>query len=62
MFLEFLRYGVGGSDEGDLAFAKLNPEIFRASIEEFTKEKSGADALKVEIPNLDGLHDRNEHL
>ena len=50
MFLEFLSYKVGGGEEGDLAYAKLKPQIVRASIEEFTKDKYGADALKVEIP------------
>jgi tagatose 1,6-diphosphate aldolase len=50
MFLEFLSYKVGGGDEGDLAFAKLKPQIVRASIEEFTQDKYGADVLKVEIP------------
>jgi len=41
---------VGGGEEGDLAFAKIKPEIVRASIMEFTKDKYGADALKVEVP------------
>ena len=50
MFLEFLSYKVGGGEEGDLAFAKIKPEIVRASIMEFTKDKYGADALKVEVP------------
>jgi tagatose 1,6-diphosphate aldolase len=50
MFLEFLSYKVGGGDESDLAFAKLKPQIVRASIEEFTQDKYGADVLKVEIP------------
>lgn len=50
MFLEFLSYKVGGGDETTLAFAKLKPEIVRASIEEFTQDKYGADVLKVEVP------------
>lgn len=50
MFLEFLSYKVGGGEEGDLAFAKIKPQIVRESIEEFTKDKYGADALKVEVP------------
>ena len=50
MFLEFLSYKVGGGEEGDLAFAKLKPRIVRASIEEFTQDKYGADVLKVEVP------------
>ena len=50
MFLEFLSYKVGGGDESDLAYAKLKPQIVRACIEEFTKDRYGADALKVEVP------------
>lgn len=50
MFLEFLSYKVGGGDEADLSFAKLKPHIVRASIEEFTQDKYGADVLKVEVP------------
>lgn len=50
MFLELLSYKVGGGDEGNLAFAKLKPQIVKASIEEFTQEKYGADVLKLEVP------------
>jgi tagatose 1,6-diphosphate aldolase len=50
MFLEFLSYKVGGGDEGTLEFAKLKPQIVRASMEEFTQDKYGADVLKVEVP------------
>jgi tagatose 1,6-diphosphate aldolase len=50
MFLELLSYKVGGGDESDLAFAKIKPEIVRASVEEFTQNKYGADALKLEVP------------
>jgi len=49
-FLEFLAYDVHGEDEGGLAFARRKPEIVRASIEEFTKDRYGADVLKVEAP------------
>lgn len=50
MFLEFLSYKVGGGDESDLEFAKLKPQIVRASMEEFTQERYGADVLKIEVP------------
>jgi tagatose 1,6-diphosphate aldolase len=50
MFLELLSYKVGGGDEGDLAYARLKPEMVRAGIEEFTADRYGADALKVEVP------------
>ncbi len=49
-FLEFLAYDVHGEDEKGLAFARRKPEIVRASIEEFTKDRYGADVLKVEAP------------
>ena len=49
-FLEFLSYDVHGEDEKGLAFAKRKPEIVRASIEEFTRDRYGADVLKVEAP------------
>ena len=50
LFLEFLAYDVHGEDEKGLQFAKRKPEIVRASIEEFTKERYGADVLKIEAP------------
>lgn len=50
MFLELLSYKVGGGDESTLEYAKLKPKIVRASIEEFTQDKYGADALKLEVP------------
>lgn len=50
MFLEFLSYQVGGGDEANLAFAKMKPEIVRASVEEFSKDRYAADVLKVEVP------------
>jgi tagatose 1,6-diphosphate aldolase len=49
-FLEFLSYEVGGGDETTLAYALKKPEIVRASIEEFSKDRYAADALKVEVP------------
>lgn len=48
MFLEFLGYDTHG--EGDAAYARRKPEIVIASTEEFTKDRYGADVLKVEIP------------
>jgi tagatose 1,6-diphosphate aldolase len=50
MFLEFLGYDVHGEDEKGLAYAKRKPEIVIRSMEEFSKERYGADVLKVEVP------------
>ena len=50
MFLEFLNYEVGGGSEGTLEYAKRKPEVLRASIEEFSKDRYGADVLKIEVP------------
>ena len=49
-FLEFLGYDVHGEDEASLAYAKRKPEIVLKSMEEFTKDRYGADVLKVEVP------------
>ena len=60
-FLEFVGYGVDGSDgprpygpkgpEGkDLAFAKAKPKMVAKSMEEFSKPQYHVDILKVEIP------------
>ncbi len=49
-FLEFLSYDVHGEDEKGLAFARRKPEIVRASLEEFTKDRYAADVLKIEVP------------
>jgi tagatose 1,6-diphosphate aldolase len=48
-FLEFVGYE-GGIDEKGLEYAKKKPEIVRASMAEFSKERYGVDVLKVEIP------------
>jgi len=48
-FLEFVGYEEG-IDEKGLEYAKKKPEIVRASMEEFSKERYGVDVLKVEIP------------
>ena len=50
LFLEFLGYDVHGVGEGSAEYAKLKPEIVIRSIEEFTKERYGADVLKLEVP------------
>lgn len=49
-FLEFLGYDVHGEGETSLEYARRKPEIVSRSMEEFTKERYGADVLKVEIP------------
>jgi tagatose 1,6-diphosphate aldolase len=49
-FLEFLGYDVHGEGEASLEYARRKPEIVLHSMEEFTKERYGADVLKVEIP------------
>lgn len=50
MFLEFLGYPVHGEDAKGLEYARRKPEIVIASMEEFSKDRYGADVLKVEIP------------
>jgi len=49
-FLEFLGYDVHGEGEASLEYARRKPEIVLKSMEEFTRERYGADVLKVEIP------------
>ena len=48
-FLEFVGYEEG-IDEKSLEYAKKKPEIVRASMAEFSKDRYGVDVLKVEIP------------
>lgn len=48
-FLEFVGYEEGVDEKG-LDYAKKKPEIVRASMQEFDKERYGVDVLKVEIP------------
>ncbi len=48
-FLEFVGYEEGADEKG-FDFAKKKPEIVKASMAEFTKERYGVDVLKVEIP------------
>ena len=52
LFLELLAYEEQGSAAGPLAWAKRKPEVVIRSIEEFSKERYGADVLKVEAPVL----------
>src|SRR3954467_10410406 len=48
-FLEFVGYEEGVDEKG-LEYSKKKPEIVRASMEEFSKERYAVDVLKVEIP------------
>jgi tagatose 1,6-diphosphate aldolase len=50
LFLEFLGYDVHGNDVGSLEYARRKPEMVLKSMEEFTRERYGADVLKVEVP------------
>lgn len=50
LFLEFLGYDVHGDGENSIEYARRKPEIVLKSMEEFTKDRYGADVLKVEIP------------
>jgi tagatose 1,6-diphosphate aldolase len=47
-FLEFLPYDVHGDDE--IEYARRKPEIILKSMEEFAKERYGADVFKIEVP------------
>lgn len=49
-FLEFLGYDVHGDGESTIEYARRKPEIVLKSMEEFTKERYGADVLKIEVP------------
>jgi tagatose 1,6-diphosphate aldolase len=48
-FLEFVGYQ-DGADEKGIEYARDKPEIVKASMEEFTKDRYGVDVLKVEVP------------
>lgn len=50
LFLELLAYDPHGVDESGLEYAKQKPEIVRHFMEEFTKDRYGADVLKLEAP------------
>ncbi len=49
-FLEFLGYDVHGEGEAGIEFARRKPEIVMNSMAEFSKDRYGADVLKVEVP------------
>ncbi len=48
-FLEFVGYEEGADEKG-YEYAKKKPEIVKASMAEFSKERYGVDVLKVEVP------------
>lgn len=48
-FLEFVGYEEGVDEKG-IDFARKKPEIVKASMTEFTKDRYGVDVMKVEIP------------
>lgn len=48
-FLEFVGYEEG-IDEKGLDYARKKPEIVKAAMAEFTKDRYGVDVMKVEIP------------
>lgn len=50
LFLEFLGYDVHGDGESSIEYARKKPEIVLKSMEEFGRDRYGADVLKVEIP------------
>jgi tagatose 1,6-diphosphate aldolase len=49
-FLEFLGYAMPGEDEKGIEYARKKPEIVLKSMEEFAKERYGADVLKIDFP------------
>jgi tagatose 1,6-diphosphate aldolase len=49
-FLEFVGYDPNGGDEKGFEFAKIKPEVVKASMAEFTKPQYYVDVLKVEVP------------
>lgn len=49
-FLEFVGYDPAGGDEKGLEFATRKPEIVRATMAEFTRDRYGVDVMKVEVP------------
>ena len=48
-FLEFVGYEEGADEKG-VDFAKKKPQIVKASMAEFTKDRYGVDVMKVEVP------------
>jgi tagatose 1,6-diphosphate aldolase len=49
-FLEFLGYDVHGDGEASMEYTRRKPEIVLGSMEEFAKDRYGADVLKIEVP------------
>jgi len=49
-FLEFLAYDVHGVGMDSIEYARRKPEIVLESMKEFTKDRYGADVLKIEVP------------
>ena len=49
-FLEFVGYDAAGDDEKGPEFAKMKPEVVKASMAEFTQDRYGVDVMKVEVP------------
>jgi tagatose 1,6-diphosphate aldolase len=50
LFCELLAYDVHGEAETGVAYAKRKPAIVNESIKEFTKDRYGADVMKLEAP------------
>jgi len=50
LFLEFLGYPVHGEDQAGIEYASRKPEIVLHSMKEFSKDRYGADVLKLEVP------------
>jgi len=50
LFLEFLGYDVHGEGMDSIEYARRKPEIVLKSMEEFSRERYGADVLKIEVP------------
>jgi tagatose 1,6-diphosphate aldolase len=50
LFLEFLGYPVHGEDQAGIEYARRKPEIVLSSMKEFSKDRYGANVLKLEVP------------
>lgn len=50
LFLECMGYDVHGVGESSYEYAQRKPEIVLESMKEFSRDRYGADVLKVEIP------------
>lgn len=50
LFLELLAYAPNGGDETGLEYARQKPAIVRHFMEEFSRDRYGADVLKLEAP------------